>query len=260
MARPGPKRLVDLLLGLEAMQPVSAFIARMGMRGAGIGLHFRPENSGEARLLRRIGRKYPGFSCLDVGANVGRYALAALDGGAGRVVAVEPSPRTFEILAKNTEGRPVERVLSAVGEEKGETVIFVPANLGHASRDAAAGGFREEEAERITAPMTTIDDYCFERSFFPTLIKIDIEGFELEALAGAQKLLAHEQRPAFVQFEFNIHHLHRRQRLDDLAALLPGYTLYRLTASGLSRVGAHRGMDMIYAFMNVVACRDERPF
>ena len=108
--------------------------------------------------------------------------------------------------------------------------------------------------------MTSVDDYCFEHSFFPTLIKIDIEGFELEALAGAQRLLAHEQKPVFVQFEYNIHHLQRRQTLEDLAALLPGYTLYRITASGLSRVGAYRGMDTIYGFMNIVACKDERPF
>lgn len=256
-----PKRLVDLLLGLEAMQPVAAFVARMGMRGAGIGLSFRLDKSGEARLLRRIGRKAPGFTCLDAGANAGRYALAALDAGANRVVAFEPSPKTFEILRKNTEGRAeVERVMAAIGEAVGKTDIFVPANLGLASRDAAAGGFREEEAERVTAPMTTIDAYCFENAFFPTLIKIDVEGFELEALAGAQGLLAHEQKPAFVQFEFNIHHLQRRQTVDDLAALLPGYRLYRVTASGLSRIGAYRGMDTIYGFMNIVACRDERPF
>ena len=226
-----PKRLVDLLLGLEMMQPISAFIARMGMRGAGIGLSFRLDESGEARMLSRIGARNPGFSCLDVGGNAGRYALAALDSGASRVVAFEPVPKTFEIIKTNTAGSAIELHNVAVGE-----------------------------AEKVTVPMIAIDDFCYENEFFPTLIKIDVEGFEREVMLGAKKLLADDRGPTFVQFEFNLHHLYRGHTMKEFEALLPGYHLFRSTASGLSPIGAYRGMDTIYGYMNILACRDEKPF
>ncbi len=257
---PSPKRMVDLLLGLQSMQTISAFIARMGMRGAGINLSYELDQSGEARILSRIGAAYPGFSCLDAGANIGGYARAAIAAGAAKVVAFEPVPVTFDKLKKNTAGLAVELQQRALGESNGETEIFVPLRSSHASRDPLAGGFTHAEAQKVTVPITTIDDYCFQHSFFPTLIKIDVEGFEQEALTGAQKLLRDTLKPAFVQFEFNLHHLYRRQTLDDLKALLPGYHLFRLTASGLSRIGAYRGMDTIYGYMNILACLDEKPF
>ncbi len=254
------KKLTDNILGREAMQPVAAFVARAGMRGLGINLSFRLEDSGEQRVLELIGTRRPGFGCLDVGANIGSYARAALAAGASKIVAFEPAPATFEKLRENTAGRAVEVHNLAVGETVGETELFVPANPGLASRDPEASGFARRETRAMAVPMTTIDEYCYLQSFFPALIKIDVEGFELEVLQGARRLLRDERRPDFIQFEFNTHHMHRSHKLDDFNALLPGYHLFRVTASGLSRIGAHRGVDAIYGYMNILASRDEKPF
>ena len=52
-------------------------------------------------LLEKIAK--PGMSVLDIGANIGYYALMELGliGGKGKLVAVEPSPKNIEILRKN---------------------------------------------------------------------------------------------------------------------------------------------------------------
>ena len=139
-----------------------------------------------ADLLARV---RAGDIVWDVGANVGFYTrrFAELAGPAGKVVAFEPSPANCEKLRQNTAGL--------------ENVVVMPYGLGNS---AAKLSFLQGEDElgatsRIVAgteggPQVDIRRGDEIASCMlapePTLIKIDVEGFEWEVLDGFGGLLA----------------------------------------------------------------------
>ena len=81
-------------------------------------------------------------------------------------------------------------------------------------------------------------------------VKIDVEGYELEALRGLAPL-----RPRFVQFEFNWHHLRRGHTLYEITRLLPGYKFYRLLPHGWMQVNPEKFVNNVFMFCNIVAVR-----
>ncbi len=110
---------------------------------------------------------------FDIGANIGFTARLFLESGA-RVIAFEPSPKAFRLLAKNLEGLGDARQL-AVAERPGKVFFEECAqlNLSHLAD-------RGIEVEAVTV------DSLPER---PTFIKIDVEGFEASVLKGATETL-----------------------------------------------------------------------
>jgi FkbM family methyltransferase len=131
-----------------------------------------------------------GGVALDVGANVGAYAL--LLGGwvrpGGRVYAFEPSRQAFEGLAAhvalNGLGDVVRPVRAAVSDREGRAMLAAEGHHG-TSRLASGDGEGTETVETVT-----IDQFCAREQIVPTLIKIDVEGWELEALRGARDTIA----------------------------------------------------------------------
>jgi FkbM family methyltransferase len=134
----------------------------------------------------------PGDVLYDVGANVGAYTILASVAVPGvRVVSFEPSPANFSALCENVE-------LNAVGEQ----VIAVPLALGERARWArldhnatVAGGSPRLDERGPTADATSVlvdrlDDVV-ERFDLPSPnhVKLDVDGAELEVLAGASRLL-----------------------------------------------------------------------
>jgi FkbM family methyltransferase len=140
----------------------------------------------------------PGDSALDVGANVGAYAIlfGLWAGERGRVVAFEPSPDAFSGLRRHIalnglDGR-VECVRAAVADSVGEATFVSDGSQGtnHLGTAAGAGG------QVIRVPTTTIDDVCRERQLRPRVIKIDVEGAEIAVLRGARRTIAAMDRDA----------------------------------------------------------------
>ena len=132
----------------------------------------------------------PGGVALDVGANVGAYAL--LMGGwvrpGGRVYAFEPSGQAFEGLRAhiglNGLADVVHPVRAAVSDREGRAALAAEGHHG-TSRLASGTGEGTETVETVT-----IDQFCAREHIVPTLIKIDVEGWELEALRGARDTIA----------------------------------------------------------------------
>jgi FkbM family methyltransferase len=135
----------------------------------------------------------PGATVLDVGANLGFYSalFAAQVGPRGRVVAFEPSPRVFAKLRATIARNRLDQVVGVncgCGSAAGEAVLHqVSASTGSGSLVAGAAAGETVEIRRL-------DDIPEARERPPQLIKIDVEGFEPEVLAGARAILA-EHRP-----------------------------------------------------------------
>ncbi|WP_029002490.1 FkbM family methyltransferase [Azorhizobium doebereinerae] len=129
----------------------------------------------------------PGDAFLDVGANVGAYSLLAAAAGA-RVIAVEPAPAACRWLALNVRvndlGARVEIVPAALGRAAGS--VRFTAGQDTLNHVAEAG----ETADAVTVPVERLDDVAARGGDVPRIIKIDVEGYETEVLAGADRTLA----------------------------------------------------------------------
>jgi FkbM family methyltransferase len=189
----------------------------------------------------------PGSVYLDIGANIGLMSIAAL---AIRpdcsVVSVEPSPATLQYLYRTHEANANRGrwtiVPKAVAASSGEAVFFegMPAEAAFDGlRDTGRGG----EKKGITVPVTTIDALWAELGQPPvSVIKMDIEGGECDALAGAHACLT-SQRPLIV-IEWTRLHLPSYGVAEDAIMTIArryGYALFSvpgyaeiLSAAGLS--------------------------
>ncbi len=136
----------------------------------------------------------PGDTALDVGANVGAYAVVfgIWVGTAGQVFAFEPAAGARagleEHIALNGLRDHVHVVPAAVADRAGAAAFVSEGAQGTnhlAWNDAAAGA-----ASTVEVPTTTIDAFCAERRLRPKLIKIDVEGAELAVLRGARATIA----------------------------------------------------------------------
>lgn len=123
----------------------------------------------------------PGFVFVDVGANVGAYALfvAARAGADARILAVEPQPEIFDRLVFNIRQNPfatIKAVDCAVADKPGELTLFIdPRNSGESSVKIVGSS----QTQGIRVPATTllalVQGEDFERV---DAVKLDVEGAE----------------------------------------------------------------------------------
>ena len=144
---------------------------------------------------------------LDVGAFDGDTVRAFRRAGYAveRVVALEPDPDNHRALVDATAGDPSVVVIEAGAGSTNETRSFAAGGAGAAHFDAAG-------SSRID--VVRIDDVCAD--FHPTLIKMDVEGAEQDALDGAAATL-YRDRP-----DLAISVYHRVQDLWSIPLALAG--------------------------------------
>jgi FkbM family methyltransferase len=140
----------------------------------------------ERQLLRRI---LPvGAVVVDAGANIGIYSefLSGCVGPAGVVHSFEPSPDNFKRLRAATRKLPNVRLSqAAVGEHSGHSELYLSDKLNVDHRAYIADG---DSRRTVPIEMVALDDY-FKSGERVDLIKMDIQGYELHALRGANRVL-----------------------------------------------------------------------
>lgn len=134
---------------------------------------------------------------IDVGANVGQFAIACCKLFPGAVVhSFEPLPDCVPKLRQNTRQFGELKVYPvALGERSGEAVINVNSHS-HSSSILALGARHREafpaarETHTIVVPLTTLDAVLEARSLAgPVLLKLDVQGYEPKVLEGAVETL-----------------------------------------------------------------------
>lgn len=145
----------------------------------------------------------PGMNVFDVGAHHGLYTLLAASkvGATGKVVAFEPSPRERKRLTENVLLNGYQNVTvepMALGKTNGKATLHVC--LG---RETGCNSLRppavEEPLESFEVPVSTVDTYCMTYGITSIdFVKLDVEGAELDVLAGAQEFTTRTPRSVFL--------------------------------------------------------------
>jgi FkbM family methyltransferase len=145
--------------------------------------------------LHRVMASYvaPGDVAYDLGANFGIFTtfLARLVGPSGHVYAFEPLPHIMSELRANVASNGqtnVEFVPAAVADEVGTATFHLGHQLGSGHLGADTH-WHPDAGEPVSVPVVTLDDVVARGSRPPTFLKMDIEGAEGAALAGARTLL-----------------------------------------------------------------------
>ena len=144
----------------------------------------------------------PGWTILDIGANIGLFALRYANRVQhGRIVSLEPNPYVFPLLVKNIEVNQLKNVqafATAIGGNSGKSP-FQFHRFSTGSGSIIKWRFPEEknvDLVTVEVQVRTLDDFIEEQTEVKSieLIKMDVEGAELNALLGAAKILKNTHR------------------------------------------------------------------
>jgi len=139
---------------------------------------------------------HPGMVAVDVGAHVGYFTriFSSAVGPAGKVFAFEPHPVNFGFLKKNTRRlKNTVLIQAAVASQNGQLTLY-ESSVGSGSHSLHTG--RYPVSQELDVKSVTLDAYFGDRRI--NLIKIDVEGAELEVLEGAKNILGRSDAPALV--------------------------------------------------------------
>jgi FkbM family methyltransferase len=224
-----------------------------------IGYHFAPtddmDGNGERWLLDQVGPTVSRF--IDVGANVGGWSAALLQRAPdAQGLAIEPG----HVAAERLRARGLDRVevLEAAAGESAGRVSFHEA-AGASEHSSAAAAPRATAAAR-TVPVVALDDVLEDRGWkHVDVLKIDTEGYDARALAGAGRALE-GQRIATIQFEYNRPWRQAGTTLAGATALLEdaGYVVRVLRERGLERFDYDRYGEF-FSYSNFVAFTSRSP-
>ena len=208
----------------------------------------------EIKFLRKLLK--PGQKIIDIGANMGVYALsmARSVGPTGRVWAFEPASSTAGLLAQSIAANGFGQVVleqCALSSASGTLRLSLNENseLNELVRDGEPTGASEE------VQVSTVDE-CGERLGWSGIdfVKIDAEGEERNILAGGKRFFA-EQSP-LVQYEVKAGTTVHLDLVDHFASL--GYQSYRLVP-GLGLLAPFDRAARVDTFLlNLFACKQDR--
>jgi FkbM family methyltransferase len=208
----------------------------------------------------------PGMVFIDAGAHFGYFSMLAASrvGPDGRVISIEPTPSTFDMLQSNVAAYScVTAIQAAVWKTSGQLDLndFGPA---WSAFNSIAGIRLGPNADvrplrRYTAEAWSLDDLCKDLGVVPDVIKIDVESAEFEVLQGMDGLLR-GARPIVTLEVGDFGHLIKegvaasRTFLERMA--MRNYTLFEPTMDGLRRHAIKTSGG--YAYTNLVCVPAEK--
>ncbi|MCX6273644.1 MAG: FkbM family methyltransferase [Bacteroidetes bacterium] len=151
-------------------------------------MYFRFKNKKDKRNLQLIRTVIePGNIILDIGANIGFYTkfFAECTGGSGQVYAFEPDVTNFTHLKTTlSQNENVTLVQKAVAAESGILMLYLSSllNVDHRTHEP------EQYKGKYPVDKISVDDFV-KNKFQVDFIKMDIQGFEMEALKGMEQTI-----------------------------------------------------------------------
>ncbi len=245
------KQFARILLITPATQPffesLHAFSVRMMNYGNALF-----ENTGEIKAYETVLKHYikshspasAKFVSLDVGGNKGNYAKACLEITEKAQVpytwfSFEPAPNTFEKCTETIQAFSGAKVLQVALSDRSGTARFRVSNSDYLGTNGLLADNEQvtatSDAREIEVPTMTLTEFAEQNNICQiNFLKVDAEGFDLNVLLGAKKLIENKQIDV-IQFEYGYSaNSHFLKEYFDL--LSPYYTFYRILPTGIRLV------------------------
>ncbi len=254
-------RMYGRIFARPQLYRFNRFLYNLSLRGIGVLNWETEELQGEYRNLHMIMQSAgPGTAVLDVGANNGDFSAMVTSLAPDVTVhAFEPHPETYARLEKRFRGTKVTCHNFGLGDEEGSVSLFDyegSDGTGHASINAGVidgihGGKVESREITVRRLDKVIDEIGLTHIH---LLKIDVEGAELDVLHGLGKKLSDGLTIDYVQVEFNEMNVVTRVFVEDLCAKLENYRIYRILPAGrlLDITDERAVMREIFGFQNLI--------
>jgi FkbM family methyltransferase len=130
---------------------------------------------------------HKGMTSVDIGANIGYYALleANLVGQQGKVLAIEPESRNYELLLYNIELNNIKNIIVAPQCAIGSADSLGKLYLGGSANWHSLSSTSDDTSPYVEVPVRKLDSLLGEMDL-PSVdfIRMDIEGYEVEATKG----------------------------------------------------------------------------
>ncbi len=141
----------------------------------------------------------PGMVVCDIGSYLGYYALLAAQrvGEAGKVYAFEPDPHSFAYLQRNIRANHLEYIIVPVQKAVADRSALLTFYIGEGDRSRSSLFWHEGKGRTITVECVSLDEFFHDMPRV-NVIKLDIEGGEVKALRGMERLLS--RSPEVVMF------------------------------------------------------------
>ena len=252
------RKVVQLITKCNPKFPYQLEIASQNIQGKGSGA-FSTEVEAKMALdfITRSGIKKP--VVLDIGANIGSYSEAIRKlAPQSNIFAFEPS----SVARKKLQER-------FIGDS---SVVVIPLALGITNSketlwsDSPGSGLASLTKRRIkhfgidfsqseSVDVVTLDSWINSTKVVPNLIKMDVEGHELDVLKGGLNTLSLVQ---VVQFEFGGCNIDTRTFFQDFWYLLTdaGFIFHRISESGPVRIPRYSELDECFRTTNYLAVRE----
>ncbi|MDP2785658.1 MAG: FkbM family methyltransferase [Sulfurimicrobium sp.] len=173
---------------------------------------------------------------VDIGANRGQFALAARAFSRANVVSFEPLPEVAAIFQKVFSDDPAVKLhVAAIGEKAEKKLMHLSARddssslleIGEAQSDFFPG---THEVGTLEVEVGTLDEFVTKEEIVrPAMLKLDVQGFELQALMGCESLIGSFD---YVYCECSFVELYKNQKL-------AGDVIDYLHSLGLSLMGMY---------------------
>lgn len=237
-------RLVRPFLGGRRLYPLYRRMYALSLRGMNIGLGGNVKSSGEINVLKYVKAHCSNNPIIfDVGANKGQYTKSLLEffhEGSAEVHCFEPGHQTFRELTQELKGRKNVKLNNfGLSNENSEGVLYYDAaGSGLASlykRQLDYFNIEFEQSENVA--LKRLDDYVSENTITQIdLLKLDVEGNELNVLVGAAEALSNGIIRT-IQIEFGGCNIDSRTFIRDFWNLLhQDFVMYRIMTNGLIEI------------------------
>lgn len=237
--------VIGIIFSNKIGQNILEFIAKGANLLMGIGLGTGVDSSGEKVIFKKLitsnSDNKTHLMIFDIGANKGQFLNLAntslIQYQNFSIHSFEPSKFTYNILIENApQGENI--VLNNFGmgvKESTLTLYYDELASGLASLSKRDLGFINKDfnkSEQVS--IKTVDDYCLINNISKIdLLKIDVEGHELDVLFGARKIIA-EKKVEMISFEFGGCNIDTHTYFKDfyLFFIKNQYQVFRITPSG----------------------------
>lgn len=162
----------------------SRFLVRKGESGLTGNIYTGLYEFQDMGFLLHVLRRDDFF--VDVGAHLGSYTILACSAIGARGMAFEPVPSTYNRLVQNLRLNQLDETVTSVNKALGARPGRIAFTSDRGTTNHALAN-DEQCANAVSVEVTTLDDAL--QGEAPSLLKIDVEGYETAVLEGAQETL-----------------------------------------------------------------------